>query len=264
MRFQNQVAIVTGGGTGIGKAICLALANEGAAVVVAARTQTYIEQVAKEINLNGGRAIPVQTDISDESQVQNMVQQTIKDYDHIDVLVNNAAFNGVTANVVDIKLEDWNVELAVGLTGTMICSRDVLKYMVPRKSGNIVNISSHAGTVGYAMRSPYSVVKWGMIGFTQSLALEVGEYNIRVNAVAPAWVEGERLERAMRARAQATGRSYQDVYQEHINARANSRAALRRIVTPEGVANTVIFLASNESSGIMGETIEVNAGLVSA
>jgi NAD(P)-dependent dehydrogenase (short-subunit alcohol dehydrogenase family) len=259
MRLKNKVAIVTGGGAGLGKAISLALAGEGAAVVVTSRTMASLETAVKEIRLKEGCATAIQTDIANEEQVRNLVGQTLKEYGQIDILVNNAAITGPTANVVDIKLDDWNKELAVGLTGTMICSREVLKSMIPRKSGNIINISSSAGTRGYPMRSAYCVIKWGLTGFTQTLALEVGEFNIRVNAIAPAWLGGERLERAVRTRAEALGQSYEEIYQNMIGGAA-SRAALGRLVTPEEAASTALFLASDESSGITGQTIIVDAG----
>ncbi len=259
MRLNDKVAIVTGGGAGIGKAISLAFADEGAVVVVAARNLPRLEAVADEIRSKGGRATAVQTDISDEDQVQHMVARTVEEYGRIDILVNNAAITGATANVVDIKLEDWNEELAIGLTGTMLCSKAVLKHMIPQKSGNIINISSGSGRHGYPMRSPYCVIKWGVIGLTQTLALEVGGYNIRVNAVAPGWVEGERVDRAVRTRSEATGLKYEVIYEEMIKA-AGDKAALGRIVTPHECASAVVFLASDESSGITGHTLDVNAG----
>jgi len=254
------VAIVTGGGVGIGKAISLVFAAEGAAVVVAARTRSRLEAVADEIRSKGGRTTAIPTDVSDENQIRKMVAQTLNEYDQVDILVNNSAAMGVTANVVDIKLDDWNEELAVSLTGVMLCAREVLKSMIPRQSGNIINISSGSGKSGYAMRSPYCVAKWGVIGLTQTLALEVGEYNIRVNCIAPGWVEGERLERAMKDRAGATGLSYEEVYKQIID-EAIAKAALGRIVTAAEVAGAAIFLASDESSGLTGQTIGVDAGL---
>ena len=259
MRLAKKVAIVTGGGAGIGKAISLAFADEGADVVVAARTLSNLEETAAEIRSKGMRATVVQADISDESQVRKVVDRTLDDYGRIDILVNNAAITGATANVVDIRLEDWNLELGIGLTGTMLCSKAVLKHMIPRQSGNIINISSGAGRGGYPMRAPYSVIKWGLISLTHTLALEAGKYNIRVNSVAPGWVEGERVDRAVRTRSEATGLSYDTVYEELVNA-ASARSALGRIVTPDEVANAVVFLASDQSSGITGHTLDVNAG----
>jgi len=249
------VAIVTGGGVGIGKAISLAFASEGVAIVAAARALPRLEAVAGEIRSRGGRAIAIQTDVSDENQVKKMVAQTLNEYGQIDILVNNSGIAGSTINVVDIKLDDWNEVLAINLTGAMLCAREALKSMIARQSGNIINISSGAGRGGFAMRSPYCVSKWGIIGLTQTLAMEVGEYNIRVNCIAPGAVEGERIENVMKARAEAMGLTC-----EAIRSRRNADAALGRMVTATEIANTAVFLVSGESSGITGQTISVNAG----
>lgn len=255
MKLDNKVAIVTGGGTGIGKAIAYAFHSEGAAVVVAARTFPRLEAVAEDIRSKGGRSTAIQTDISVENQVKNMVAQTLSEYGQIDILVNNAGITGPTIEVVNINLDDWNEVLDINLTGAMLCSREVLKSMIDSKSGNIVNISSIAGQRAYPMRSPYCASKWGMIGLTQTLAQEVGKYNIRVNCITPGFVPGERIERVMRARAEATGVPY-----EEIAGRAAAGHALGRTVIADEVASAVVFLVSNASSGITGQTISVNAG----
>jgi 3-oxoacyl-[acyl-carrier protein] reductase len=160
MKLKGKVAIITGGGTGIGKAISLALANEGAAVIVATRNLSRLEGVAKDIKSRGGKAKAIQTDISDHEQVKQMVAQTIKELGQIDILVNNAArgtFNN--ADVVDMNLDEWHDSLVINLTGIMFCSREVLKYMIPRKGGNIINISSVAGISGVPKESPYAASK---------------------------------------------------------------------------------------------------------
>ena len=256
MRLDKKVAIVTGGGTGIGKAISLAFASEGATVVVAARTQPRLEAVVNEISSRRGRATAIQTDVSDESQVENMVTQTLNEYGQIDILVNNSGIAAPVTKVADVKLEDWNRVLAINLTGVMLCTRAVLNSMTARRSGNIINISSSEGRRGSPYRSPYCVSKWGIIGLTQTLAIEVGKHNIRVNCIAPGPVEGERIEKAFKAVAEATGRTYEEI----VNTNTAS-AALRRLVTTAEVAGAALFLASDDSSGITGETISVNAGL---
>jgi NAD(P)-dependent dehydrogenase (short-subunit alcohol dehydrogenase family) len=255
MRLNNKVAIVTGGGVGIGRAISLAFASEGAAVVAAARTLPRLEAVADEIRSGGGRAIAIQTDVSDENQVNKMVAQTLNEYGQVDILVNNSGITGPTINVADIKLDVWNEVLTINLTGAMLCAREVLRNMLPHRSGNIINISSAAGTRGLPMRSPYCVSKWGIIGLTQTLAIEVGEYNIRVNCIAPGIVEGERIKSVMKARAEATGITYEEIASE-----MSADAALKRMVAVTEIADAAVFLASDESSGITGQTISVNAG----
>lgn len=152
MKLKNKVAIVTGGGTGIGKAISLALANKGVVVVVAVRNLSRLKEVVKEIKSRGGKAKAIQTDISDHEQVKWMVAQATSEFGQIDILVNNA-------DVADMNLDNWRNTLTVNLTGTMLCSREVLKYMIPRGSGNIINISSVAGISGHPAESAYSASK---------------------------------------------------------------------------------------------------------
>lgn len=255
MKLNNRVAIVTGGGTGIGKAISLAFASEGATVVVAARTLPRLEAVADEIRSRGGRATAIQTDITDESQVRDLVSQTIDEYGQVDILVNDSGIAATIAKVVDVDLDDWNRVLAVDLTGAMLTAKTVLKSMTARRSGNIINISSEAGIRGWPYRSPYCVAKWGLIGLTRTLALEVARYGIRVNCIAPGTVEGERMDNSLKAVAESSGRTYEEVRSATV-----AGAALKRMVTAVEIAGTAVFLASDDSSGITGETINVNAG----
>ena len=259
MRLKDKEAIITGGGTGIGKAIALAFFNEGAAVVLASRNLSNLEEVASEIKAKGGKATAIKTDVADESQVQKMVEQTLSEYGRVDILVNNSAVttSGI-AYLVDLKLEDWNQTLAVNLTGVMLCSREVLKDMIPRRSGSIINMSSLSGKQGMVSRSPYTTSKWGINGFTQTLSMEAGKHNIRVNAIAPGPVEGEAAENGIRGMAKRRGIPYQEL----VNQMA-SRASLGRFVTPDEVARLAVFLASDESSGITGQTISVDGGRTS-
>lgn len=260
MRLEDKVAIVTGGGRGIGKAISLAFASEGATVVVAARTLPKLEETVKEIKSKGGRAKAIKTDVTDEKQVQQMVAKTLDEYDQIDILVNNSGIGGPTAKVVDLKLGDWNEVLAIDLTGSMLCSREVLKSMIPRRSGNIINIAAEGGRggdgrAGYPMRSPYCCAKMGIIGLTETLAIEVGEYNIRVNCISPAAVRGERLINVVKGRAQATGVSFNELM-----SKITANYSLKRPAEESEVAATAVFLASDESSCITGQIIVTNCG----
>jgi len=258
VRLKDKVAVVTGGGVGIGRAIALAFANEGALLVLASRNLPNLKVVADEIKAGGSKATAIKADVSDENQVKELVSQTLSEYGRVDILVNNSGIAGPTAPVVDLKLSDWNQTLAVNLTGAMLCSREVLKGMIPRGSGNIINISSLSGRQGLPFRSPYTASKWGLIGFTQTLSMEVGKYNIRVNCIAPGAVAGERIENVLRARAEALGISYEEASRQ-----ATSRASLGRFVTADEIARTAVFLASDESGGITGQTISVDAGRTS-
>jgi len=256
VRLKDRVAVITGGGSGIGLAITQAFNAEGAIVVIAARTASRLKEVADTINARGGRARAIPTDISDEKQVRRMVAQTLAEYGKIDILVNNAGIAGPTARIIDMELDKWNEVLAVNLTGMMLCSREVLKDMIPRKSGNIINISSVGGMSGFPMRSPYCVSKMGVIAFTETLAIEAGEHNIRVNCISPAAVRGDRILNAARAKAKALG-----VDHEEILARLIKDFSLKRLIEPAEVAAAAVFLASDESSAITGQTLAVNCGM---
>ena len=256
MRLKDKVAIVTGGGIGIGAAISYAFASEGAALVIAARTLSRLENVAEDIKSRGGTVKAIQTDVSNEKQVQNMVAETLKEYGQVDILVNNSGITGPTANIVDMELDKWNEVLEVNLTGAMLCSREVLKDMMARKSGNIINMSSEGGRSGFPMRSPYCVSKMGIIGFTETMAIEVGEYNIRVNCISPAAVRGDRILNAAKAKAAALG-----VDREEVLARLIRDFSLKRLIEPSEVAAAAVFLASDESSAVTGHNLVVNCGM---
>ncbi len=255
MRLEGKKALVTGGGTGIGKAIALAFAREGGDVAIASRNRANLDQVVQEIESLGRRGLPITADVAYEGQVRDMVAETLEEFGRIDILVNNSGIPGATREVTQIDLEDWARVLAVNLTGAMLCCREVLKDMIPRRAGSIINISSMAGRRGVAGRGPYVASKWGLNGLTHTLALEAGPHNIRVNCICPGATEGERIERVMRALVEATGESYEEVRRRYIN-----RAPLKRMVTPEEVAECAVFLASEESSGMTGQIIEVSAG----
>lgn len=255
MKLEDKVAVVTGGGKGIGRAISLAFAKEGADVVIAARTETALKETAQEINKMGGHALPFVADISREDQVNELVSSTVRNLGKIDILVNNAGIAGPTVPVVDLRIGDWNGVIAVNLTGAYLCSKAVLKYMIKNKSGNIINIGSMAGTKGLWRRSPYVVSKWGILGLTKTLALEAGIYGIRVNAICPGLVEGKRLDDVFSERAKVMGTS-----PDLIRKRAIDDTPLRRFVKPGEIARTAIFLVSSNSDGITGQIICVNAG----
>jgi NAD(P)-dependent dehydrogenase (short-subunit alcohol dehydrogenase family) len=260
MRLKERVAIITGGGKGIGKATALAFAKEGATVVVAGRTLSALQETCDEIRSNGGGAKLIQTDVTIEEQVIRMVSETIRESGKVDILVNNSGVAGPIVKLADMDLARWNETLAIDLTGAMLASREVLRYMIPRRSGAIINIVSLAGTAGdgksgFPLRSAYCAAKMGLIGMTETLAIEAGEFGIRVNAVSPGPVRGEHITNAMMGKARATNRPFEEIMK---NLAAGS--SLKRISEESEVAAAVVFLASDEASAITGQTLPVSCG----
>jgi len=259
-RLKDRVAIITGGGSGIGKAIARAFAREGAKVALAARTVENLTKTVEELKSMGGEAFAIPTDITQEEHVVGMVAKVIDVYGKIDILVNNSGIGGPVCNVVDMKLDEWNYSFAVDLTGSMLCAREALKHMIPRKSGNIINIGAEGGRSGdgrsgYPTRAAYCCAKMGVYGLTETLAQEVGEYGIRVNCVSAAAVRGERFMWVMSTRAKTAGTSVEDTI-----AREMANYSLKRPTEEYELANTCVFLASDESSAITGQTIIANCG----
>jgi NAD(P)-dependent dehydrogenase (short-subunit alcohol dehydrogenase family) len=255
MKLNDRVAIVTGGGRGIGREIAFALAGEGTNVVVSGRQLDMLEQTATEIEAQGRGALAIVTDVSNEAQVAELVNQTLATFGRVDILVNNAGIAGPTASVTSLSREAWDEVMAVNLTGAFLCSRAVIPHMVERRSGKIVNISSVAGKMAYALRSPYAASKWGMLGFSASLAQELGGYNIQVNAICPGPTAGERMTSVIAGRAKELGRSADEVERLYLE-----NTALKRMVDPKHVAAAVLFFCSEAGSSITGEALEVSAG----
>ncbi|MGH7731605.1 MAG: SDR family NAD(P)-dependent oxidoreductase [Candidatus Eiseniibacteriota bacterium] len=256
MKLAGRVAIVTGGGRGLGRVIALGLSAEGAAVTVSGTGHAPLDATAAEIVARGGRALALVADVSDEAAVARMVAGTIAHHGRLDILVNNAGITGPTAAVVDTAAGEWERTLAVNLTGAFLCAKHAIPHLVASGNGRIINITSVAGKIGYALRSPYAASKWGMIGLTRSLALEVGPQGVTVNAIAPGSTRGERLANVVRDRAAVLGSTADEVEQAFFIA----QNALGRLVEPEEIAAAAVFLASDEARNITGETLTVSAG----
>ena len=256
MKLAGKVAIVTGGGRGIGRAIALAFAAEGAAVSVAATGRAGLEETAATITASGGRALALTADVSDEAAVARMVADTVAKFGRLDILVNNSGISGPTAPVSATPADEWARTLAVNLTGAFLCAKHAAPHLIAAGGGRVINITSVAGKIGYALRAAYASSKWGMIGLTRSLALELGPHDITVNAIAPGATRGERVTHVIRDRAAAQGRTAEEVEQEFFI----GPTAMRRMVEPEEVAATAVFLASHEARNITGETLAVSAG----
>jgi len=255
MRFKGQTVVVTGAGNGIGREIALAFGREGAQVVLAGRSGGRLTEVASELRALGAEPLAVATDVTVERQVRDMVAAALGQFGEVDALVNNAGIAGPTKLARDVTAEEWAETLATNLSGAFYCARQVAGPMMARKRGAIVNISSVAGRIGYPLRTPYAASKWGLIGLSHSLAAELGPYGIRVNAVLPGVVAGERIDQAIAAHAAA-----EDEAVDNVRARFVKDIPLGRMPTEAEVAETVLFLASDAASGMTGQAVTVCGG----
>lgn len=247
MRLKKQVAIVTGAGQGIGRAIALTLAREGATVVVNDIDLEKAEKVAEEIKSQGGQALPVQADVSVGDEVNNLVEKTLDNYKRVDILVNNAGVAKMT-RLLELTEAEWDRTMNINIKGQFLCSKAVIAHMIKQKRGKIVNIASLAAHIGAPGLAAYGASKGGVVQLTKALAVELGKYNIMVNAVSPGLTLTDLIKSAVKDRPD---------FIEGID-----RIPLRRAAEPEDIANVVLFLASAESDYITGQVLIVDGGLM--
>jgi len=253
LRLRDKVAIVTGASRGLGRAISLALATEGATVVAAARSRP--DETAKLVHDLGYKALPIVADVRDAFSVDNMITQTIQHFGRVDILVNNAGVF-VPANVVDMSEDEWDLTIDVNMKGAFLCCRAAAKEMIKRKTGGrIVNISSNAGLIGYAGYAAYCASKWGLLGFTQSLAKELAPFQINVNAICPGDIETDMLMHEIRDVAKVRSVPEMQIRKEKMES-----IPLRRFAKPDEVARLVVFLCSDDAEYITGTHIKITGG----
>jgi NAD(P)-dependent dehydrogenase (short-subunit alcohol dehydrogenase family) len=249
-RLSSKVAIITGGGTGIGRACALLFAREGASVAIAARRRERLEAVAKEIVAAGGQALALECDITDTKSVEMALRATEERFGRLNVVVNNAgAIHVGTAE--ETSDEDWNRTIAANLTGTFNISRAAVPALRRAEGGSIVNIGSYLGLVALNRRAAYCAAKGGVTLLTKAMALDHAHENIRVNCICPAIVETE-MAKASIARAPDPG-AYRKARESQI--------PLGRMGQPEDIAQLALFFASDESSWITGTALPIDGGL---
>lgn len=256
MKLENRVALVTGAAKGMGRDICLTLAREGADLVLAAREVAPLETLKGEIETLGRRALVAPCDVTDEAAVERMVAKATEAFGRIDILVNAAGVTGpIETPVQEIRAEDFRSVLEANVVGTFLPTKHVLPGMIARKYGKIVNISGTSGLRGYKYRSAYSASKWALRGLTRTVALEAGPHNINVNALHPGIVAGDRMDRLCREKAKKRGWTPEQVHQEYVD-----DMALRRVTTAQDIANAVLFLVSDDSANMTGQSVTVDGG----
>ncbi|MFC1942861.1 SDR family NAD(P)-dependent oxidoreductase [Chloroflexota bacterium] len=252
MRLENKAAIVTGAGWGLGRAIALSLAQEGADVVVTDINIETAQKVAEQIKASGHRAMAIKADVTNSKEVDEMVNASLREFGKIDILVNNAGGSAreKCTEFRESNEETWDFVIGRNLKGTFICTRAVINHMIQRKSGKIVNIASIAGVRSEAGQVDYGASKGGVLAFTRSLAQEAGPFGINVNSVSPGII---------------LGTAASENVPREITEQALSKQYLKRsdgrYGEPRDVANAVVFLVSEESSFITGDNILVSGGL---
>ncbi|MCS7253384.1 MAG: sorbitol-6-phosphate dehydrogenase, partial [Armatimonadetes bacterium] len=256
-RLKDRVAIVTGAGQGLGEAIAMRLAQEGAHVVVADINSVGATAVAEAIKKRYGvRALGLKVDVTNESDVEWMVKKTLEEFGRIDILVANAGIL-IAGAITEFDVDAWRRVIDVNLVGYMICAKHVAKVMIEQRSGVIIQINSKSGKKGSYRNSAYASSKFGGIGLTQSLALELAPYGVRVNAVCP----GNLLDSPLWVRSLYEQYSKRwGITPEEVRRKYEEQVPLKRGCTYDDVCNAVVFLASEESSYITGEALNVDGG----
>jgi len=246
MNLKDKVVIVTGGGSGIGRASVLRFSKEGAKVVIADLHLDAAQATAKECL---GETLCVQTDVSKPESAENLAKATMDRFGRIDVLVNNAGF-GVTGSVTEVTIEDWDRLMATNVRGVFLCSRYAIPYMEKQGGGSIINTASYTANAGITNRAAYVASKGAVASLTRAMALDHVKQNIRVNAVAPGTISSPYFDKIFAASADP----------EKLRAEFNARAPMNRMGSPEEIANMIVWLASDEASFATGAIFTVDGG----
>jgi len=240
--------LVTAGAAGIGRAFAETFSNAGAKVFICDIDRAALESLrSARPEIGAGIA-----DVADARQVEGLFDAASSFLGGLDVLINNAGIAGPTGRVEDISIADWDRTIAIDLNGMFYCTRLAVPLLKAAGGGSLINLSSVAGRLGFPLRTPYSAAKWAVVGFTKSLAMELGPDNIRVNAIQPGVVEGDRIERVISAKAKALGESPDEIRRSML-----SKVSLRRTVSPNDIANMALFLATDAGRNISGQALSV-------
>jgi NAD(P)-dependent dehydrogenase (short-subunit alcohol dehydrogenase family) len=251
LSLQNKRALITAGAGGIGRVMCETFVEAGASVHICDVDAGAIEETGRALGVSASLC-----DVSDLEQVDELFTDVAGHLGGLDILVNNAGIAGPTGKVEEISVADWQRCIEIDLNGMFYCTRLGVPMIKAAGGGSIINLSSAAGRLGFPFRTPYAAAKWAVVGFTKSLSMELGTDNIRVNAIQPGAVEGDRINRVIDEKAKAVGISF-----EAQRAIALERVSMRTMVTPQDIANMALYLASDLGEHVTGQAISVCAGV---
>lgn len=247
--LHGHRVLVTAAASGIGLATARAFAAEGARVLVCDIDQGALAALAK----SDPKLAAVECDVSDPTSVRRLFDEVRARLGGLDTLVNNAGIAGPTAACEDVALADWQRTLDVNLTGMFLCAQLAIPLLKSSRNGSMVNLSSAAGRFGFPLRSPYAATKWGVIGFSKSLAIELGGSGVRVNAICPGAVAGDRIDRVIAGKAKVRNLPFETVRDEFV-----AKTSLKRFIAPEDIANAIVFLASKLGANIDGHALPID------
>jgi NAD(P)-dependent dehydrogenase (short-subunit alcohol dehydrogenase family) len=252
-----RVVFVTGASQGIGRVIAETFADGGDTVVLAARNEAKLQEVADAIEAGGGRALVMPTDVTDPTSVEDAVSATLEQHDHIDAVVANSGIGGPSGVLWELDPDEWDHTFAVNVRGVFLTARAILPSMIERRAGSLVVIGSISGKRPLYGRTAYGSTKAALVGLVRTLATEAGPFGIRVNLLSPGFVEGPRLDWVMAAQAEARKIDIAEVRREF-----EAESPLGRLTTAQDIANTALHLVSEQSAAITGADINVNSGVV--
>jgi NAD(P)-dependent dehydrogenase (short-subunit alcohol dehydrogenase family) len=254
--LEGKVAIVTGGARGMGRACVEGFVKEGANAVIADVNVKTAEELARKLSRDAVKVLAVKTDVSQKAEVSNVVSKAMEEFGKIDILVNNAGIGAKLVKLVDLEEEQWDLINDINVKGVYLMTRSVLPHMMAARYGKIINFSSYYGKEGFPLAADYCASKFAVIAITQAVAKEYAEYNINVNAVCPGIIRTDIWEEILDTLSQRTGKPREQLWEETV-----AGIPLKRPQTAQDVANVVLFLSSDISRNITGESISINGGL---
>jgi NAD(P)-dependent dehydrogenase (short-subunit alcohol dehydrogenase family) len=252
LRLDGKRVVLTAGAAGIGRVTLQAFVEAGARVVTCDVDQAALDRLRGEVP-----TVPaIRADVAEADDVDRLFALAEEQLGGLDVLINNAGIAGPTGPIEEILPEDWRRCIEVNLTGQYLCARRAVPLIKAAGGGSIVNLSSAAGRFGFALRTPYCASKWAVVGLTKALAIELGPAQIRVNAICPGAVEGERINRVIAAKAEARGVAFEAMYREYVET-----ASMRSLIGPQDVANMILYLCSDAGRLVSGQVIGVDGNV---